>query len=268
MRIRFVVDQSDPDRWNDSVSHESSKASTVYVNDRHPHETCTFYDVLRENYRKYCRENVNIRTQSVLIDIPDDIMFQFMMEGVHDYDYLVYNLRTKKLVFSANLDEAHNEAYSTDGNNSKSWGTANRNKQDIILDWDVISYNYNIRESKVYVAEGPQYLDVLEYVKPNIQEWANTKYYLIAFDLNTVVTELENERSPELYTSRSCDPVPENYSRENGSNLSIEGLEFLIKEYIEDGEYFLGAKKFITESQIEVLRRIYLDTYHRSTEEV
>lgn len=266
MRIRFYISTYDPNRWSDDVTASDSTGHNAYINTRHWHENYSLKEIFRDEYRGVCVENHSQETRTMLIDIPDDIGFQFMMQGIQDDDYLVYNVYTEKYVFGTDLDHT-DDATRSDGMNGsgKAWGS-NLNKDKLMFDWEFEEFVGNKRPLITIPVEDAFYTNLDEYCKPIIEHWAYTKYYLICSDLNTVLHKKEKESSSYVQV-QSSSPVPEEHEeRRPFVQIGMDALNFLFFQYVNDGDMFLAVKDRLYPYQLEFYRRMYVHVHRKSTE--
>lgn len=272
MRIRFYISTYDVTRWSDEcVSGGEACAHDGYINIRHPHENYTLKEMFRTEYRKHCAENHSMRTKTMLIDIPDDIGFQFMMQGIQDNDYLAYNLYTERYAFGTDLDYADDATQEEESSSNSVYGKAisgSSNNTSMMFQWNTPEKK-ETRERITIRVENEFYNNLHEYCKPIIQHWILTKYYLIQSDLNTVLHDKEKNTFNNI--NYGTDPEPalvEDYESNSIRTvaLGIDSLNYLFFQYVNDGEYFLGAKPELSDYHLDFLRRMYLHVHSKSTE--
>lgn len=268
MRIKFYISTYDPNRWGDDCVSNEPSGHNSYTQLRHKHERYTFKEMLREEFRPYCIDSYHQEPKSFLIDIPDDIGFQFMMQGIMDGDYLAYNLYTEKYAFSNSVGLADDATYN-DGSSVQgvAWG-GNMHSGHPMIQWGIEEKPTSTRKDITIPVEDEFYTNLHEYCKPIIEHWAYTKYFQICADLNTVL--LEKEES--IFTPiTSYENIPEdiaNSERKPGTFISMDCLNFLFFDYINDGEMYTASKEHLHAHQIEFYRRMYVYMHRISTEAV
>lgn len=265
MRIKFCISTYDPKRWEEDCVGSDPEGHNSYTSQRHHHELYSFKEMFREEFRQYCVENYHHETKTFLIDIPDDIGFQFMMQGIMDGDYLAYNLYTDTYAFSTVLSIAESATYD-DGTGTKgvAWGSSVKSVQ--MIEWGVHDDRKRTREDVTIVVDDAFYANLHEYCKPIIEHWAYTKYYQIYSDLNTVLHKKEEEVYPAVQVSANVPLLAEESERKPFTYLSMDALNFLFHQYFTDGEYYLACKDELASHQIEFYRRMYVYMHRISTE--
>lgn len=265
MRIKFCISTYDPNRWGEDCVGSDPAGHNSYTTQRHHHELYSFKEMFREEFRQYCVDSYHLETKTTLIDIPDDIGFQFMMEGIMDGDYLVYNLYTENYVFGSSLSSAETATYD-DGSKSQgvSWGGSVKSAQ--MIEWGVNNNPTNTRDNVTILVEPAFYSNLHEYCKPIIEHWVYTKYYQICSDLNTVLQKKEEEIFPTVQVSINVPMLAEDSDRKPFTYISMDALNFLFNQYLDDGEYYLACKDELTPHQIEFYRRMYVYMHRISTE--
>lgn len=266
MRIKFCISTYDPNRWGEDCVGGQADGHNSYTAQQHHHELLTFKEMFREEFRQYCIDSYHLETKTSLIDIPDDIGFQFMMAGIMDGDYLVYNLYTENYVFGSSLSEAENATYD-DGSNRQgvSWGGSVKSSSSTMIEWGVQDKPKSAREEVTIVVEDAFYANLHEYCKPVIEHWMYTKYFQICSDLNTVLNNKEQEIYP-ISVSVNVPLLAEESERKPFTYISMDALNYLFQQYINDGEYYLACKDELTPHQIEFYRRMYVYLHRISTE--
>lgn len=276
MKIRLLIDTEDPERWGEDacIGSNDGRSTDHWVSARHPHEFTTIKEQLYDGYRKYCTENYQKFPSTVLIELPDEVMFQYMMDGLEDEDFLVYNVFTEKLVFSNQLNDACEEAYSTSKTNSAylrgGMSSTDDEETDYILTWyqGRVRTAFDKENTIVREVKDEFYGLIYKEVKPYIQHWYNTKFLLCAEGLQGTV----NERYEEVYNNKPVISTTKVHAEPCSSpntnmnmNIKTDGLFFVFKQYCDDGEFYLGGKKYFSFYSTETFRILYLELHRRST---
>lgn len=102
---------------NNLIANTHSNRSVMI----HPHESYidlshfikyrVFRDQFRYAYRSY---------ENQLVDVPDELVFQYMMVGLQENDYIVYNVQTKRIVMGNDLYDCREQANKSQKYNSNS----------------------------------------------------------------------------------------------------------------------------------------------------
>lgn len=276
MKLRFLIDTENPNRWGDEGDDCSDERSTnSWVNSRHRHEFQTIKELVYDDYRKYCDGTGHhkfVRTE--LIEVPDEVMFQYMMDGIEDEDYLVYNPFTERLVLSNNISDACDLAYRSKNHNSSGrhlQGAAYANnsvKSTLILDWTHERKTAFVKDEIITrEVQDDFYNLVWAAVKPYFQHWF-TKSFIHA---GSVLYTDQHKKYKEVYNFLNNEPygmeeaVPcDNYKTRLPFN--IDALVFLFFQYCDDGEFFLEGKKYFDHNNLETFRLIYMICHRKSTE--
>ena len=275
MKLRFLIDTENPFRWGDDGDDCADERSTnSWVNSRHHHEYQSIKELLYNDYRKYCDgtgHNKFVRTE--LIELPDEVMFQYMMDGIEDEDYLVYNPFTERLVLSNNISDACELAY-RDRTSNSSHGRAiggyknSASGTSLILDWSNDSRTAFVKDEIITrEVQDDFYNLVWSAVKPYFQHWF-TKSFIHA--ASTLYSD-QNKKYQEVYAVLRNEPygmeeaVPcDNYKTRLPFN--IDALVFIFNQYCDDGEFFLEGKKYFDHNNLETFRLIYMICHRKSTE--
>lgn len=125
MKLYFVVDyiqDAEDDcnyisAGNNLIGNTHSNRSVMI----HPHENYidlshfikyrVFRDQFRYAYRNY---------EHQLVEVPDELVFQYMMVGLQENDYIVYNVQTKRIVMGNDLYDCRELANKSPKRNSNS----------------------------------------------------------------------------------------------------------------------------------------------------
>lgn len=265
MRIRFYISTYDPNRWGDDCIGSEPTGHNSYTQQRHMHELYDMKEMFREEYREFCYDNHHNETRTMLIDIPDDIGFQFMMQGIQDNDYLVYNVYTEMYAFGTNLDSTDNMTHNNGSNGVSLKGSWGGSTDTQMIEWSLPDRGNKKtkREQIIILVEDAFYSNLHEYCLPIIEHWAYTKYYQIATDLNTVLSNKEENN----IRIREKVVVPEDPdSRKAYLNFSIDGLNFLFFQYVNDGDLFLAVQDEMSSYHLDFFRRMYVHLHRKNTQ--
>lgn len=267
MRIKFYISAYDPHRWGEDSISRDPEGHNSYTRQRHQHEIYSFKEMFREEFRQYCVESYHHESKTILIDIPDDIGFQFMMQGIMDGDYLAYNLYTENYAFSTNISSADNATYDDGSTAGTLWGgSVKSNSSTPMLEWGIHDKPIRTREQVTIPVESEFYANLHEYCKPIIEHWAYTKYFQICSDLNTVLGNKEEKIGPVIQVTLNVPTAAEDTERKPFTYISMDALNFLFFQYVNDGDIYLACKEELSPHHIEFYRRMYLYLHRISTE--
>lgn len=270
MKLQLIYDlnYASDDDWGDSKDEEIGYASNVYTNDKLPHETVSFHDAMYKRMEKYFSGNGRFDSLT-LVEIPDDITFQYMVEGAFDYDYVAYNLHDYKICISNNTymstKYGRNDSYayasstrlasSLDDNNMFSFGTSNDSKFDEELD---------SRPKYSIVPEKENYSNIEEVLRPFIvykfAEWFKRGASII-YDTQSIYntsryggevaedTRIVGKGSIIKYLpgERGCDRT---------FNMRYEQFIHCFGFWMSDHPIFNEARQFISDNEIEAYKSL------------
>lgn len=103
MKLRLIYDTSDnpEDKLDFAEDEDPGYCSDTWVYSKLPHESKSYYEVIYQQISKYFDRTYHTYNENTaLIDIPDEIMLQYMLEGVYDWDYLAYDFLEQKMCLS------------------------------------------------------------------------------------------------------------------------------------------------------------------------
>ena len=258
MKIRFIIDSTNYGSWSKSASSNTLLATNVSINSSHTHESYCFHDMLRSLYGRGVTDTHYAQRTSCIIDLPDEISFQFMLQGVQDYDFLAYNLYSKKLCFAADPVKAIEYMYSELGYGSV-FGGSGVNPRTCVLAWPDLEHSVVYRDPETHPVLDDFYGPVLDYITPNVQEWIITQYCEGANRLTSILNERKKTDSVYPMPPRDVEYIERAY-------MNTDTLLYLMEQYRDDGEFYLGAKRWISAHEWDVWRQIYLDVWYASTE--
>lgn len=200
MKLYFIVDYTYSEGDDDCIQTNTAKNNLIGSthsnrnNMIHPHENYVdfshfvkfriFRDQMRYSYKSY---------EHQLVEIPDELVFQYMMIGLRDNDFILYNVHTKRIVMSndpydckeyANslTNSGHNISYPKAAHGQGSYSSnamfdfnryddVDEQREDILVEFDTSNgysemlevlmpyvYNMYIRETKIlcdFLSEHP-----------------------------------------------------------------------------------------------------------------
>lgn len=149
---------------------EAGYCSDTYVNSRHPHESNDYNDIMNRYMRKYCRSKDRSKDMH-LVDIPDAIMLQYMLEGVYDLDWIVYNFNDFRISISNTARGAlrYGDEHRYGGSKSN-WEMPNQNFFEFAISTTSAYEAQNAaREDYMLIPDGEHYKNIQEVLEPYVQ---------------------------------------------------------------------------------------------------
>lgn len=176
MKLQLLYDtnyaSSDAMNTDAEDDDDGGYCSDHYINSRHPHECLSYHEALYQQVNKYFR-NVSKTSGKTLIDVPDEIMLQYMLEGVYDNDYLAYDFYEHRLCISNEARGAlrYGEE-SRYGHAVSRW--VNNSQNSLFFKFDISTLSpydvqNNTREDYMIVPDGEHYRNIIEAIEPYVQ---------------------------------------------------------------------------------------------------
>ncbi|EJR1979270.1 hypothetical protein N0S44_000425 [Escherichia coli] len=279
MKLYLIVDYNKEYAGNfseDSEGHCTSTNVNVRSSNTHEHESITNlknFITYRAFETNFCRSRYS-KFEYPLIDVPDELMFQLMLTGVQDYDYIAYNHITKKIYIGTSVHDTSMYASCPDDRMkhrnsyySGSVGSNNSSNKNSFFEY-VYDYHHEKKEREDYCIEIDStngYEDVKEALMPYIIE----KYYKdFQYCSNFLIrNSIQIGRQSTAYAMYYSDS-PVVAGNERGDILPIprEDMTFIFTSFIEDDELYVKNKHRFMPSKIEIIRSISVDILTNFTE--
>jgi|AGFS01.1.fsa_nt_gi hypothetical protein len=274
MKLQLIIDFN---TLRDDCDEEDCIAEPYgYVSDRasfamHPHELMTFTETASHKISKYCR-HLDRNEYKVLIDVPDEAMFQYMLDGVYDYDYIAYNMESGKMCIAKGAYEACRY-----GDNRYGYGKAcGEDEEGRFFQFGISSESQhdgltNARPDYSIVPDGEHYKNIHDAVYPFVV-WEYVKYFKMGSDCINRTQQFAGQRKRNY---NDDDAVYEEYSTsehlfagkrvfdddEHGCtetwHMRVDFFMKCMQFWMDDHSLFLSARKFISDYEIENYKRFH-----------
>lgn len=274
MKLQLIYDFYDVDDCEDGCCDEEycGFATDVHTNSKLPHENKTFHEEVNRKMNKYFKHSARTENRT-LVEIPDDVIFQYMLDGVFDYDYIAYNMIDGRICIS-------NTKYGACryGNDDYGYGMM---KDD---DSDGSFFKFNIdssskidkerdkREPYMIVPDGEHYKNIHEVLMPYlvyrfVEHFSTGAECLIQTQvLDSVRNEFEYEAEEVCYEIHSNGDYifagssvfddDETQCRRTW-DMRLDTFVLCLRFWAEDHPIFLAARDFISDRDIETYKSFY-----------
>lgn len=173
LRLSIEFDADDDDIYGDCTD-ESTPASSHPANTTLPHENRTFDSTLLYNVLSGLTRSSYNEYELPLIDVPDDLLFQFMVMGIKDGDHIAYNYETHRIVIANKGRLARRYAARTNDDDSPhSWkrrvgrGNSSNQQSTTMLDFSLHDEESDTPEPEDLVFDMKDiHKDVYDAIKP------------------------------------------------------------------------------------------------------
>lgn len=277
MKLYFIIDykHNDEDEYAISISGNNLIGNTHGNRNTmvHPHENYTdlshfikyrvFRDQLRYNYRDY---------EHQLIEIPDEFLFQYMMIGLRDYDFIVYNLQTKRIAigndsydckaFVNRIDDNQNTNV---GNYPKASSGGSHYSTNAVLDFNIYDEPEEEREDiLVEINSTNGYPEILELLTPYvhnlyIRDTKNLCNFLSDHPGIGKNTMSSSNNYPSEYMDEDSSEVQSNIKVVCKSNIPGDSVYFIFDSYMNEYEIWKSTEHKYNTYEKECLRKFTLD---------
>lgn len=283
MKLYLIIDYSKDYGSNfDEESENFCTSSNVNVRSSnvHEHETVTNlkdFIAYRAFEMNFCRSRYS-KFEYQLIDVPDVLMFQLMLTGVQDYDYIAYNHITKRIYVSNSSHDVSMYASCPDDRLSNSsrrtfngsvgyQNNASNSNAFFEFQFDNNS-EHNEKKREDYCTEidiNYGYEEVKEVLMPYIME----KYYKDFTHCSNFLirTSIVIGRQSATFAKYYNDS-PKMMEKEIAEVLQIprEDMIFMFTSFIEDDVLYVKNKHRFKSSSIEAMRSFSADILTNFTE--
>ncbi|QOE32306.1 putative secreted protein [Klebsiella phage Muenster] len=274
MKLYFLFSFAE-DMYGFAEVAESDGISSHTRHQKHPHE---FYNNLFMfmQYKIFSSEfdNLDHPWELPLIDIPDEYVFQFMLMGLEDYDLVVYNYRTKRIMLGTHdssivyVSSTNDELASDEGNYRKSYGYI-ENDNDFILDFRVSEEERRKRETyQVELKPDNGYNEILEVLKPYYLDIVYKKYKRLLNHLSE--KEPIGFETNSLRNSIIFPPRVMKYGEVSKHKMKLypDDIEVLYHSWLNNDELYVENKKLmrISNNDDRLLQAWYNDSYSAFTD--
>lgn len=278
MKFKLIFDSSVPDKDGDCMgeAEDNGYCSDFYVNSRHEHEKGNYRDLLYRRMNKYFR--CRGRSQDMqLVDVPDEIMLQYMLEGVYDMDWMAYNFRNNCIGISNTargaLRYGDEPYYGMSSGSSKfsmkvddphffSFGISTDSPYEI---------QNSTREDYQLVPDGDHYKNIIESIEPyttfrlsqqfatcsdviySTQDFGKDEPRYGIYDEIQDDVWYEDQSLDQLLSLKRVFMSDEHKSKETW-DMRYEAFVMCLEFWRDDHPAFLACKKYLSDYQIEAFR--------------
>lgn len=272
MKLKLIISYDIPTDEDECYGADEDCYSTQSIASNagiiRPEKEYSTISKIRRILYTHCRSSKSYRCDNVLIHVPDELMFQCMMDGTSDNDYIAYNIHSKKLVISDNSRLARravdiNGSYYNYNKNSgiatKSHVNYNEN-ENLILNWNLNSFNDYPSDKSYYIElqgdlYGKIYTEVKDYVIPVANNIISNVFISFASDISNITKiNLQKENSHRTYYIE--DECSSNHSTYK-LDMIIDEAMLVLTQYINNGEYWQMVLSELTEYDIENIKRTF-----------
>lgn len=275
MKLQLIYDYNFYD--NDDMDDEGaapqdgyySYASNVHINYKLPHEKVSFNDAFYRRMEKYFLNSSRYNNKT-LIEIPDDIMFQYMIDGLFDYDFIAYDMCKHRIGISntehvstryrdegiynyatkgySSNSNAENERMFTYGNSTDSENDTERRAR---KDYHVVPNNEH-------------YSNIAEIVRPYVVyrfvEWFKMGADVI-YDTQDIklkrLTSYDDGEVIGFTKGSSINYLPGERGSTRVYPMRGDQLSLCMKFWEIDHDIFLEARKYISDNEVEAYKALY-----------
>lgn len=276
MKLQLIYDYNfyDTDDMEDCAAEADngyySYASNVHVNYKLPHEKVSFNDAFYRRMDKYFL-NSSRHSNKTLIEIPDDIMFQYMIDGLFDYDFISYEMCKHRIGIS-NI-EGNSTRYSDKGNYATKGYYSSKNKTEdermFIYGTSTDSENDTERRGRGdfhVVPNNEHYSNIAEIVRPYVV-YRFVEWFKMGADAIYDTQDIKLKRLTEYdydgevvggYTKgSSINYLPGERGSTRIYPMRSDQLSLCMKFWEIDHDIFLEARKYISDNEIEAYKALY-----------
>lgn len=286
MKLKLIYDffsfpNGDQQDFEDCVEGDSGGfCSNFHTDSRLAHEKEGFQSSIYNRMYKYFSSRD--KTKGItLVDIPDDIMLQYMMDGVFDYDYIAYDMHMNKICIS-------NKKYAVTNYGDDRYGFGNSysnyNTQEDVRIFDFVvdttsehDKQLNNRDEYVIVPDGEHHKNIVEALRPYVVyrfvEWFKQSAKIIYTTQNFVSGYKRNHPQPANDTSDTTNQSGRNITflpDESGCtrvwDMRFDMFTMCLNFWLNDHEIFLEARKFISDHEVEAFRELCFRTNQQISE--
>lgn len=246
--------------------------SDSYVNSRHDHERTDYFEVLHRYINKYCKGRG--RTENMhLVDIPDEIMLQYMLEGVFDMDWLAYDFKDFRISISNSsygaLRYGEERRYGRAGGVNPNGQQNNRFFEFDISNTSSYELQNNAREDYMLIPDGEHYKNIQEVLEPYVH-FRFTQHFNMCSDIIRTTQEFgvvddryyRDEAEELWYEDRTLDDMlsmkriyqPDESKSRQSWDISYDTFLMCLAFWRDDHPTFVACKPYLSDFVIESFR--------------
>lgn len=279
MKLKLIYDTSNVgnSRYSldcDEISEDEDPGycSDSYINSRHDHERTDYYEVLHRYINKYCKGKG--RTDNMhLVDIPDEIMLQYMLEGVYDMDWLAYDFKDFRISISNSsygaLRYGEERRYGRAGGNPASYANQRFFEFDISQE-SAYELQNAAREDYMLIPDGEHYKNIQEVLEPYVH-FRFTQHFTMCSDLIRTSQDFgksdnrygyPEEEDSMWYEDQTIDSMlsmkriyqPDEHKCRQSWDISYDTFLMCLQFWRDDHPTFLACKPYLSDFVIESFR--------------
>lgn len=265
MKIQLIYDFfTGRDNEDDCcIDEDTGYASDSYISSAHKHEHTSYGELIHKQMSKYFR-HVNRHDDIGLVDIPDVIMMQYMLEGVFDYDYLSYNMYDHRMCISNDMFECSRYGVHNRWASGTSYGKDNGETHMFTFDVSGNSaYSKQAIDRKDYmiVPDGDHYTNIHEIVEPYVaykfaQWFARGAEVILGTQKHNINRSGYNIDEPSPMNENPTKRVFESDETMNQSywEMRYDTFYMCMEFWKNDHPLFKSARYFISDLHIEAYK--------------
>jgi|SRR6478609_328016 len=279
MKLKLIYDSDAYCGVGDDICMEEDDdpgyCSDQYVNSRHDHERTDYRELLHRQMNKYCRSKA--RTQDMhLVDVPDEIMLQYMLEGVYDLDWIAFNLKDYRISISNTawgaLRYGEERRYGRGGSVSANGGVPNQRFFEFnISATSAYDAQNSAREDYMLVPDGEHYKNIKEALEPYVQ-FRLAQHFSTCSDMIRSTQDFgksdcryggyEIEEDGLWYEDQTLDTMlsmkrvfqPDEHKCRDSWDIRYDTFLMCMEFWREDHPSFLAIRQYLSDYEIESFR--------------
>lgn len=269
MKLYLITDFKKGDYLEEAEDSSSIGTTHRNMDQMHGHERYQTLDyfIKYKIFNGLCR-NGRQNHEYQLVEIPDELVFQYMLLGLKDLDFICYNHETKRVIISNSANNASYYAgsdYSVDDSESSNHaygghvGYAKMKKDAPMFDFYLRDDEKTERDPFLFEPDLDVYSDFVEVLMPYVhnlyrQNLITALYYLKYEDFPI------GPRTKNIGDGRM---VKADYDEIKKLNVPGDELVFLFQSYFDDDEFWIASTEFITKNDMEIMRCYAMDIHDR-----
>lgn len=283
MKLKLIYDTSsvgnnsryDLDCDDVGEDEDPGYCSDYYINSRHEHERTDYFEVLHRYMNKYCKGKGRAENMH-LVDIPDEIMLQYMLEGVYDMDWLAYDFKDFRISISNSSYGALR--YGEERRYGRAGGTnPNYQPNQHFFEFDISqnsSYELQNASRKDYmlIPDGEHYKNIKEVLEPYVH-FRFTQHFIMCSDIIRTSQDFGksnnrygygDEEDTMWYEDQTIDSMlsmkriyqPDENKCRQSWDISYDTFIMCLQFWRDDHPTFVACKPYLSDYVIESFRLI------------
>ena len=275
MKLKLIYDYNTNDGMkNDDCTDEADEnhgyCSDTYINSRNLHENMNYNETMRRQLGKYFKSKSRAENMH-LVDIPDEIMLQYMLEGVYDFDWIAYDFDGFRVGISNTAFGAlrYGEPRRYGRNGGVNSSTTNHFFEFGISSESEFDAKNNVREEYNLVPDGEHYNNIIEVLKPYVDFQFSRNFNMCSdvirstqdFEIPTTPSDLiasdeywyEDQTIDNMLSMRRVFGDDESKCRQTW-DMSYDAFLTCLKFWKEDHPTFLSSRQYLSDYAVESFR--------------